>query len=320
MLKTEQPGLDAGRFKLLAIVVLYKMAPRESVTLRSLEAALSSLPFRREVVSILLYDNTPGGQDPGPLPAGVRYKADPENGGLAKAYNYALDVAHEEGFDWLLTLDQDTTLPADFMTKLYAAAISVAPLNKVAAIVPSVSGDGRVISPSRPIKYWLLTRQFPQGFVGVSPEKTTIALNSASTFRVNALISIGGYDPRFWLDFSDIVLFHLLGSNNLKVFIAGNIHVEHQISVSDLMNRATPDRYECIHQAEEAFYDEFLGRVERAVLVLRLLYHLVYRLFTQHATLPYFAVVFRFLCRRLFYSRRHRMEDWKEFARLRTAS
>jgi GT2 family glycosyltransferase len=296
------------------------MPSSESVTLNSLQTARSHFQRGQEDVSILLYDNTPGGQDPGELPAHVRYKADPDNGGLAKAYNYALDIADQEGFDWLLTLDQDTALPADFLCKLCATIKLVAPTTEVAAIVPHIFGDGIVISPSIPRKRWLEWKHFPDDFGGISMEKLTLAVNSASTLRVSALRTIGGYDPRYWMDFSDVLLFYRLQSRNLRVFIAGDIRVEHEASVSDLMNRTTPGRYESIHQAEEAFYDECLGRIERVVLLLKLAYRFAVKLARQRASPPYFKVGLRFLGRRLFYSRKHRMADWNKSDRLQSSS
>ena len=298
--------------RVLAVIVLYKMLPNESVAFKTLRAAMSNVQRGKTDIKIVLYDNTPGGQDVEALPADVKYQADVNNGGLSKAYNYSLEIAYENGFDWLLTLDQDTALPVDFLCKLSDAIAFVAPLNAVAAIVPSVSSDGIVISPSIPLKSWAVWKHFPADFVGISMEKMTLAVNSASTFRVNALREIGGYDPRYWMDFSDILLYHRLHEKNFRVFVAGNIYVEHEASVLDMKNRVSPDRYEKIDRAEEAFYDEYLGTKEGMVLFLRLLYRLVYKLWKARVTLPYFKVGLIFLCRRIFWSRKRRLKNWKQ--------
>jgi GT2 family glycosyltransferase len=302
----------------LAVIVLYKMKPSESVTLNSLQTAISCLDDEQAHIRILLYDNTPGGQDVGVLPAGVQYKADPHNGGLATAYNYALEVAHEEGFDWLLTLDQDTSLPIDFLCKLCNAALFVAPMHTVAAIVPYMSTDGRVLSPFTLMKHWTLTRHFPDGYIGI-PMENVYAVNSASTIKVSALKAIGGYDPRFHLDFSDLAIYHRLHCQNLRVFVAGNIRVEHEVSGYDLKNRSTPGRYEDTCSAEEAAYDEWMGRVAGVVLTARNFHRLVYQLWRNGGSLPHFKIGLRFLCRRLFHSRKHRMESWRQSVRRRPA-
>jgi GT2 family glycosyltransferase len=306
MPERKQTDQNDGAFKLLAVIVLYKMKPSDSASFNTLQKAISYLRHEQAEVKIVLYDNTPEGQDPGELSGGAQYKADVENGGVAKAYNYALGIAQEEGFDWLLSLDQDTSLPIDFMCKLYDAAMLVAPLHDVAAIAPSISSDGRAVSPFTLTKNLRLMRHFPDGFLGI-PAESAYAINSAFTIKVGALEAIGGYDPRFSLDMCDLVIGHRLHCQNLRVYIAGNIRVEHELSVFDLMNRVDLVRYENIQRAEEAFYDEYLGRIEGIALLSRLFFRLIYKLWRAGATSPYFTIGLRYFCRRLFYSRKRRM-------------
>jgi GT2 family glycosyltransferase len=308
---------DSRNFNLLAVIVLYKMTPNESSALSSLQAAILHLPPGQAEVKILLYDNTPGRLSVGVLPEGVQYKADSKNGGLAKAYNYALDIALEKGYDWLLTLDQDTSLPIDFLCKLSDAATFVASLNTIAAIVPYLSSDGRIISPQKFVKRWALAKRFPDGFTGVPPGET-IAANSASTIRVSALKSIGGYDPRFYIWCSDIVLFHRLYCNHFGVFVAGNIHAEHELAGFDLKHRSTPDRHREAYFAEEAFYDEFIGKRGRLALLLKIFRRMIYGAWIRGGGFPHLAIGLRFFCRRLFYMRRHRMKSWEKSFRLRS--
>ena len=45
------------------------------------------------------------------------------NEGIAGAYNYALRRAKREGFAWMLTLDQDTQLPPEFLLGMRAIAL-----------------------------------------------------------------------------------------------------------------------------------------------------------------------------------------------------
>jgi GT2 family glycosyltransferase len=297
--------------RVLAVVVLYKLDPRESESFSTLQAAISRLTQRQADVKILLYDNTPGGQDPGVLPVDVQYKADPENGGLAKAYNYAIEMAHNEGFDWLLTLDQDTSLPGDFLIALCETVAFVAPLDVVAAIVPCISDGGLIISPFIPTKYWAHMNGFPGGFIGVS-SKETYAVNSASAIRVSALKVVGGYDPRYYLYASDLVMFRRLHQNNFRIFVAGNIHVKHEMSGLHLRGRSSAPRYEEALRAEEAFCDEYLGRLGGIVLFLKIFYRMVYVLWRSGGGLSHFWLSFRFLCRRIFYSRKRRLTSWNQ--------
>lgn len=299
--------------RLLAVIVLYKVKPCESVTLTSLRKAIAATDPERATIQILLYDNTPNGQDPGAIPAGERYRADRDNGGLGAAYNYAITVAKEESCDWLLTLDQDTSLPEDFLHKLCQAIWTVSGSGDVAAIVPQIWSDGRLLSPWTPTKNWAIVRRYPEGFVGI-PSERVYATNSASTMRVSALESLSGYDPRFRLDFSDLVMYHRLQIRRFRVLIAGNIRVEHELSGFDLKNRSSPARFAEFHAAEEAFYDEYLGAASGVVLQLRMIHRLLYRLWSQGGNFSYFRIGFRFFCRRLFYSRKHRRATREQLA------
>jgi GT2 family glycosyltransferase len=311
-------SIDQFPVRIFAVIALYKMQPSESTALRTLLAAIPSLRNGQAEITILLYDNTPGGQTVGALPSGVQYKANPENGALAAACNYGLKIACEDRFEWLLTLNQDTTLPIDFLSKLCNAARFVETMDDVAGIVPSIWSDGRLVSPFTISKFWTSSRRVPEGFVGI-PLQNVYAANSGSTIKVSALKAIGGFDPRFPLDMIDFDLNYRLHRQNLRFHVAGNIHVELELSGHDLKNRSTSGRYEDYLGAEELFCDDYLGRIMSIVVVLKLIYRLGYRLWRNGGSLPYYRIGFKFLFRRLFYSRKHRMRTSKQALSLRSA-
>jgi GT2 family glycosyltransferase len=311
MTETRYVNSKPETLKLLAVIVLYKQTPCESVAFKSMQAAILHGQKRPAQVRILLYDNTPGGQPCGVLPAGVLLKADIDNGGLAKAYNYALEVALESGSNWLLTLDQDTSLPVDFLCRLADLVALATPREDVAAIVPRLSSDGRAISPGRLLKPWGHVAPFPDAFNGISPDET-IAANSASTFRVSALRSIGGYDPRFPIWCSDLLIFHRIHTHNFRVFVAPDLRVEHEMAGFDLKSRSSPERYEDALRAEEAFYDEYMGWVSDLVLRLKIVRRLVCGIRAAGGNFPYYKIGLKFLCRRIFYSRSRRREIWRQ--------
>ena len=304
--------------RIFAVIALYKMQPNDSTALRTLLEAVSGVRAGEVEIKILLYDNTPGGQSVGAVPRGIQYIANPANGALAAACNYGLQKAHEAGFEWLLTLNQDTTLPNDFLRKLCDAIKSAAALPDVAGVVPSISSEGRTASPFTVGKYWTFTKHIPQGFVGI-PEGDVFAANSVSTIKVSALRAIGGFDPRFPLDMIDFDVDYRLHRQGLRFFVAGNIHVELELSNLDLRNRSSAARYEDYLGAEELFCDEYLGRGTSVAVVIKLIYRLAYKLRRNGGSLPYYKIAFTFLCRRLFYSRKHRMRTSRQAMRQRPA-
>lgn len=295
--------------RILAVIVLHKVAPMECESFRTLLEAMRQIRLSDETSQILFYDNTPGGQSIHLLPDGVRYEADPLNRGLPSAYNRALAIASEEGFNWILTLDQDTSLPTDFMAKLLPALQYVNSMPRVAAVVPQISDGDKVISPNA-LSLKIFPKFFPSDFVGISMERTS-AINSAATLRVEALREIGGYDPLYRLDYSDAITFHRLHCRGRKIFIAGNIKVRHELSVLDMKHRVTIERYRDILAAEAAFWDECMGGVANLALPIRYLYRIFYKFWWTEASLPYFKLSLQNLLRRIFLTKKQRRRIWE---------
>ena len=296
--------------KIYAIIVLYKIAAQDSVSYQSLQVAIGNAP-NNTVVQIAFYDNTPGRQLALDLPQGVRWDSRGQNEGLAGPYNRALRQASEEGFHWLLTLDQDTSLPADFISKLSTTLEFVTSLNHVAAVVPRIYDKHRLISPNG-LSLGMLPKFLPEDFVGVSLLGSTSAINSASTVRISSVQAAGGYDPNFPLDYCDAVMYHRLNAAGFRVFVMGQVRVEHELSVLDMKRRVSPQRYESILGAESAFWDECMGSMANLSLLLRYFYRIFLKLWQTGGSPAYAFANLRFLGRRIFYSQKRRRQLWDQ--------
>ncbi len=295
----------------LAVIVLYKLEPRASISYTTLLAAQARARQSAAAIhlTILLVDNTPGGTAPQELPEEVLCLPCAQNLGLANAYNRAIELAEARGCQWLLTLDQDTSLPEDFLVAMGAIAAGVQATPAIAAIVPRLVSGGEVFSPN----YFLagaFPAWFPPGFDGV-PRQDVFAFNSAAMVRVDALMQLGGYDPWFWLDNSDAVMFRRLHQFGKRVFVGGSVHVEHEFSMKAMRLRISPWRYRHMLLAESAFWDAEMNAVagvERTVrLFLRLFKH-IYRRDPR----PLQALTLRFLALRLFRSRAYRRRLFRQ--------
>jgi GT2 family glycosyltransferase len=303
--------------KLLAVIVIYKRLPSESPTLLSLLNAAQEISTSDLKLRILIQDNTPGGQFITDLPPLVRYEAASNNPGLADAYNRALDVATAEGFDWLLTLDQDTILPNDFLTQLLNIIRKLPLSPMISAILPHVTGDNRNISPFR-LLLRAIPRRFPYGYTGI-PQQATYAINSAATLRVSAIREISGYDPAFPLDISDLNLFHRLYLSGKFVFVAGNLIVHHDFSLLKKHSRMNVQRYQSLLLDECAFWDMNMGILARLERLARLAGRACKDLFTPEARI-FQKLTLAELKRRIVTSRSRRIIEWKDFARTRAAA
>jgi glycosyltransferase involved in cell wall biosynthesis len=303
----DQSKSDRDVISILAVIVLYKTRPNESTAFRTLEAAWSGLGHRQNGVRVLLYDNTPGGCDPGSLPENVRYEAAEQNVGLAAAYNRALEIARSEGCNWLLTLDQDTSVPVEFLSRMSVLAAECGKDDRVAAIVPRLSDGGRPLSP---VFIGLFGVSYLRhSFKGVA-RRETHAYNSASLFRVSALKQIGGFNCYFWLDYLDASVYHQFHKHGRKVYIAGDIQVEHQLSLlhgEDLK----ADRYRNFLQAETAFCDLYRGRITGLALTLRLFARILrQRMRGDNPAIR--KLTWNAFKKRIVQSKTRRIQDWRK--------
>jgi glycosyltransferase involved in cell wall biosynthesis len=301
-------------FRALILIVLYRLPPRKSTTFRAVLSELGNQALKDEFL-ILLYDNSETPQACERLPRHVIYHAASRNDGIAGAYNYALELANKEGLSWLLTLDQDTQLPPDFLVQMREIALSLHGNQEVGAIVPQLSDKGRMLSPFR-IRPWGIS-YLSHGFTGTARGEVC-ALNSASLFRVSALHEIGGFNPYFWLDYQDYYVFLQLHQHGKKVWVAGEIQVKHDLSLLSEDRRPGPDRFRNFLQAESAFCDLYRSSISGLVLTGRLIYRL-WRQRRQNVSAEIRQLTGDALKRRLFLTRKQRIHSWQDEMQKRLA-
>ncbi len=300
-------GPESSRLKVTAVIVLYRMNAAESPAFQSVLAAREEIGSARGDVGVVLWDNSPAPDAAPNLPEGVYYFADESNSGLATAYNRALAWAEEQGSAWLLTLDQDTAVPRDFWVKMAAAARESSRYAGVGAIVPQIAAGGRQLSPNH-FQFGVIPRWYRPGFVGV-PGEPVFAFNSGAMLSTAALKQVGGYDPRFWLDNSDAMIFSKLQEHGKRVYVAGDIQVEHEFSMKDMQRRMSPERYRNALLAETAFWDLRMNRAAGWERTLRLALRLVKQWWRKDSA-ELRRITVQALVRRLFTSRQKRIAEW----------
>ncbi len=228
----------SGRPRILAVVVLYKESPEESVATQALLQTLREEPRLSQKFSLLLYDNSPEPQTPLPSSLPVTYEHDASNRGLAYAYNYALKRAAELQIEWLLLLDQDTGVTREYLMEAAELVASEGKEARVAAFAPRLIGVKGLRSPSL-IFLDMVRRQVtfrnrrpmvaPDDAFGLQ-EQRFAAFNSGAIVRVSAIQAIGGFPEEFWLDFLDIAVFHELHAKGYRLYIM-RTSLSHSLSV-----------------------------------------------------------------------------------------
>jgi GT2 family glycosyltransferase len=255
---------------MLPILVLYNCKLAESTTYNSFITSAHDGILDPDAIAI--YDNSRLSQlNSGAANPPFEYRHDPDNGGIAAAYNWALDLAASRRSRWLLLLDQDSVLPSTFLhaTMLQAKKYEEDP--EVVAIVPVVRSGGRNVSPKRVGFFGL--RPLPESTSG-SQQAEIMAINSGAAVRCDFLRSIGGFNGAYWLDYLDHWLFRQIYAAGKKVAVSECV-LEHQLSVQQYRSSITATRYENILNSEAAFVTTYKPKLQLPFYLARLLFRSV---------------------------------------------
>ncbi len=298
-------ALAAEKVRIAGVLVLYKRTLHRSVTWQSLLPQVEAWSGAGLDFHLVICDNGPL-QVPSRLPAWAEYYGAEENRGLAWAYDLGLRRARERGAEWLLTLDQDTCLPPDYLRRMAGLASRTSAAN-VAAIVPRLVGEaGGTHSPVR--AHWLGEREIESGYSGVAAGVR--AFNSAAMVRVAALQSIGGHDRRFWLNYLDHSVFHALQKAGHGVWVAGDLQIAHHLSLREGRAEMREEHFRDFSAAESAFHDLHGSRLENALFTARLLLRAINQ--QRRGDPAHFGrSTRRTMAQRLLLSRRERLRRWE---------
>ena len=130
------------------------------------------------------------------------------NYGIAKALNEIFKLALENGYQWVLTLDQDTICPKDLMKKMsvYTAEI-------VGIVCPAVCYD-----------------QIDKYVVGVEDsDEIEACMTSGSLTSVNAWAKVGGFNEQFFIDYVDNDFCMKLRIHKYKIIRVNTCIINHQL-------------------------------------------------------------------------------------------
>jgi len=139
----------------------------------------------------------------------VSFIPNKNNIGVAAALNKAAQLAINSGYDFLLTMDQDSRISDDSVKKMLKEFYSD---EKIGIIAPFVI---HIENPRQPSS---------QGV-----EEITVAMTSGSIIRLSTYKQTGGYLENFFIDYVDnefCLRIHLLG---YKVLQINSVHLHHKL-------------------------------------------------------------------------------------------
>lgn len=191
--------MNSIRENISIVIVLYNTKLENSITFKSLNDCLKEENSSK--IDLIIYDNSVDDQEikHSDFPLwNITYVHDKSNPGVSKAYNEAAKIATASGKEWILLTDQDTEFPKNAISKYIE---SVNTYSDIKLFAPYLKSGEINFSPS---KYY-----FSRGFIwekpliGIHSFKNKTLLNSGIFVNLSAFNSIGGYNEKVQLYFSD---------------------------------------------------------------------------------------------------------------------
>lgn len=190
--------------KLIAFaIVVYKEIFYKTTAFLTLQKSLSQLQNTGSWL-ILIYDNTDTEgwkiEDDSIKNTEIFYYHNPKNPGIGTAYNFLSRAAQQDGYEWILFMDQDTALPETAIAE-YILAIRQRP--DVLIKVPVTKANGKIYSP---IRYVFKRGRIPRSVeTGVKKFENYTFINSGIAIKLSLFFEAGGYDESIKLDFADFL-------------------------------------------------------------------------------------------------------------------
>lgn len=199
--------------KIAASIVLFY--PEKEALLKNI------LSYSNEVEKIYAIDNTPTPSAEIVLALQssekIEYIANNDNLGIAKALNQACNKAIEDGFDWIVTFDQDSScLPNTIQTLVNIAKEN----NKVGSVSPVYIPSLAFLEES---KNWFGQKQTTEA---------ECAITSCCLTNLEAYKRAGGFEDDFFIDLVDIDFSFKLRELGYKVLITPNAMMVHSLGDS----------------------------------------------------------------------------------------
>ncbi len=313
MTTTPDP-VSTGTARILIVMVRYKTPLAESQTIEGLCKAFELDPTLAKFFEVLVWDNTAEPLHDPQLPIPFTYRHSGENLGISGACNHAMHYALEHGNVWLLLFDQDSTVTPDFLAAMLRHAQALEAKIEIAAIAPTMKVGAFTASPRRQL--FNRSQPYPPGECGVAGGEA-FAINSGCFMRATSLQAIGGFSLDFWLDYSDMFVFHQFFLHGFKVWRAADVELQHDMSIMDYDRLMSPWRYRNFSLAESAFNDLYKGHIENCVQTLRVFVRAM-KQYRKYQNAEFSRIAWEQFLFRLKVTRRKRIAHWQQLKTLRT--
>ena len=137
------------------------------------------------------------------------------NVGIASALNIGIKYFSEKGYDFCLTLDQDSICPSDLIKSFSKVFAEKSAEEKIGIICPAINYVGWSNNP----------------FASDSVTAVKACMSSASFTNIEAWKNVGGFDDSFFIDFVDNEFCKKLRLAGYKILRDNSVILEHNLGV-----------------------------------------------------------------------------------------
>jgi len=191
------------KLKIAGIVTLYNPTDQD---IKNIDTYID------DIDRLYVIDNTEGKDNKSRIPSNekIKYIFKNENLGVATALNMGAKNAIEEGYKYLLTMDQDTTFKPGVMKKL-KEVINNTDMSKIGIVTP-----------------WHHTK-----LIDKKPETETDdphdVMTSGNILNLDIWQKIGGFKDWFFIDGIDIEYCMNLHKNGYKILRVNSVEIDHNL-------------------------------------------------------------------------------------------
>jgi rhamnosyltransferase len=148
------------------------------------------------------------------------------NFGIAKALNTGLRLAHEQGFQWLATFDQDSR-PSAAMLQVMADALASYPARDLVGLVAPVHVDRRA---------GIVVSDRHREETGPTWHIIRTAMTSGNLVNIQAARAVGGFDDSLFIDYVDHEFCLRLRHRGYRILEASLAHLSHALGNMEVRN------------------------------------------------------------------------------------
>lgn len=255
--------------KILCVLVLYHCELKDSRTYKT---------FKPSDEHLLVFDNSEVSHGVHTYAVRSTYIHNETNVGLSACYNKAAKYAKENGYDWMLFLDQDTDFNEVAISD-YKKAIDNNPSCQL--FVPMVMCGEYTMSPMKYKHHFAVFSK--KHYDGITSLRQLSVINSGMCVSLAAFEKCGGYNEKVFLDYSDHEFIRRFKKYYNNVFVLPKTIFQDYSAKSDSIDVALK-RFELFCESIRGCEKNNLKeRIEFSIPILKRTLSLVLR---NHSLLP----------------------------------